>query len=243
MKISLVKLLNKNKMDERRILIVEDEPKIADALKMGLCENGFEVEVGYDGQTGLKLVENNSYNLVVLDINIPIINGYELCKIIRARDTHIPIIMLTAFSSLNDKIEGYDAGADDYIIKPFEFRELLMKIRVLLKRTTNQYLPEGTMLKAADLEMNLDSKEVKRNNTIINLTSKEFQLLEYLMRNKNRIVSRADIAIHVWDIDFDTNTNVIDVYISYLRNKVDKPFDQKLIQTHVGMGYILKENG
>ncbi len=230
-------------MDERRILIVEDEPKIADALKFGLSENGYEVEVGYDGKTGLKMIENNTYNLVVLDINIPLINGYELCKLIRTRDTHIPVIMLTAFSSLNDKIEGYDAGADDYIIKPFEFKELLMKIRVLLKRTTNQYLPEGTMLKAADLEMNLDSKEVKRGNATINLTAKEFQLLEYLMRNKNRTVSRADIAIHVWDIDFDTNTNVIDVYISYLRNKVDKPFDQKLIQTHVGMGYILKENG
>ena len=178
----------------------------------------------------------------MLDINLPGINGYELCKIIRAQNQHVPIIMLTALGSLNDKIEGYDAGADDYIIKPFEFKELLMKIRVLLKRsTTGQNTPVGTVLKAADLEMNLDSKEVKRAGQNISLTAKEFQLLEYLLRNKNKVVSRADIAINVWDIDFDTNTNVIDVYISYVRNKVDKSFDQKLIQTQVGMGYILKE--
>jgi len=141
------------------------------------------------------------------------------------------------------RLKGEDSGADDYIVKPFEFKELLMKVRVLLKRTTNQQIPVGTQLRAADLVMNLDSKQVKRGDKIINLTAKEFQLLEYLMRNKNRLVSRADIAINVWDIDFDTNTNVIDVYINYVRNKVDKPFEQKLIQTQVGMGYILKENG
>jgi two-component system, OmpR family, copper resistance phosphate regulon response regulator CusR len=179
----------------------------------------------------------------VLDINLPGINGYELCKQIRAKSSQIPVIMLTALSSLDDKIEGYDAGADDYIIKPFEFRELQMKIRVLLKRTLYQHVPVGNLLTAGDLEMNLDSKEVKRAGEKINLTAKEFQLLEYLLRNKNRVVSRADIAINVWDIDFDTNTNVIDVYINYVRNKVDKQFDCKLIQTQVGMGYILKENG
>lgn len=230
-------------MEERKILLVEDEQKIADTLKLGLSENGYYVEVAYDGTIGLKLFETHSFNLVVLDINLPGINGYELCKIIRAKNAHIPIIMLTALSSLNDKIEGYDAGADDFIIKPFEFKELVMKIRVLLKRTMNQHIPVGYLLKAGDLEMNLDSKEVRRENTSINLTAKEFQLLEYLLRNKNRVVSRAAIAINVWDIDFDTNTNVIDVYINYVRNKIDKKFNQKLIQTQVGMGYILKENG
>ena len=227
-------------MEERRILLIEDEAKIADTLKFGLSENGYEVEVAYDGKIGKKLFESYAFNLVVLDINLPGINGYELCRLIRQKDAHVPIIMLTALNSLNDKIEGYDAGADDYIIKPFEFKELLMKIRVLLKRTLQQTLPTGTLLKADDLEMNLDSKEVKRDGIPINLTAKEFQLLEYLLRNKNRVVSRADIAMNVWDIDFDTNTNVIDVYISYLRNKVDKQFEQKLIQTQVGMGYILK---
>lgn len=227
-------------MEERKVLLVEDEQKIAHALKLGLTENGYIVEIAYDGNIGLKLAQSHDFNIIVLDINLPGINGYELCKIIRSRNPHIPIIMLTALSSLNDKIEGYDAGADDYIIKPFEFKELLMKIRVLLKRTMNQTIPSGTILKAADLEVNLDSKEVKRAGKQIHLTAKEFQLLEYLLRNKNRVVSRADIAINVWDIDFDTNTNVIDVYINYVRNKVDKPFDQKLIQTQVGMGYVLK---
>jgi DNA-binding response OmpR family regulator len=150
--------------------------------------------------------------------------------------------MLTAFSSLRDKIEGYDMGADDYLIKPFEFKELLMKIRVLLKRSKPGHSQNKNVLRAGELEMNMDSREVKRGDTMINLTAKEFQLLEYLMRNKNRVVSRADIAINVWDIDFETNTNIIDVYISYVRNKVDRPFDHKLIQTLVGMGYILKEN-
>lgn len=229
-------------MEERKILLVEDEQKIADTLRQGLSENGFYVEVAYDGRIGLKLFETHDFNLVVLDINLPGINGYELCKTIRSKNAQVPVIMLTALSSLNDKIEGYDAGADDYIIKPFEFRELLMKVRVLLKRTMNQQMPSGNILRAADLEMNLDSKEVKREGIPISLTAKEFQLLEYLMRNKNRVVSRADIAINVWDIDFDTNTNVIDVYINYVRNKIDKQFEQKLIQTQVGMGYILKEN-
>jgi two-component system copper resistance phosphate regulon response regulator CusR len=229
-------------MDERKILLVEDEQKIADALKMGLTEDGYYVEAAYDGNIGWKLFQQHSYDLIILDINLPGINGYDLCKRIRNKNTEVPIIMLTALSSLNDKIEGYDAGADDYVIKPFEFRELLMKMRVLLKRTSHQNIPVGTILKAADLEMNLDSKEVKRGNTMINLTAKEFQLLEYLLRNKNRVVSRSDIAVNVWDIDFDTNTNVIDVYINYVRNKVDKKFEPKLIHTQVGMGYILKDN-
>jgi len=227
---------------EQRILLVEDEQKIADTLKLGLTENGYTVEVAYDGNVGLKLFETAPFHLIVLDLNLPGINGYELCKIIRSKNAQVPVIMLTALSSLNDKIEGYDAGADDYIIKPFEFKELLMKIRVLLKRTMQQPVAAGNILKAGDLVMNLDSKEVKREDTVINLTAKEFQLLEYLLRNKNKVVSRADIAINVWDIDFDTNTNVIDVYINYVRNKVDKPFGEKLIQTQVGMGYILKEN-
>lgn len=228
-------------MDERKILLVEDEQKIADTLKLGLTENGYNVDVAYDGKIGLKLFESNQYNIIVLDINIPGINGYELCKIIRSKNTQVPVIMLTAMSALSDKIEGYDTGADDYIIKPFEFKELVMKIRVLLKRTMTQSIPRGNILQAGDLKMNLDSKQVTRADNVIILTSKEFQLLEYLLRNKNRVVSRADIAINVWDIDFDTNTNVIDVYINYVRNKVDKPFNRKLIQTHVGMGYILKD--
>lgn len=228
-------------MDERRILLVEDEQRIADTLRFGLKEQGFEVEVAYDGKMGYKLFKSLAFNLIVLDINLPGTNGYELCKLIRSSNPEIPVIMLTALNSLEEKIEGYDAGADDYIIKPFEFTELLMKIRVLLRRSGNSLVPVGTILKADDLIMNLDAREVTRNGNVINLTAKEFQLLEFLLRRKNKVVSRADIAINVWDIDFDTNTNIIDVYINYVRNKVDKPFEKKLIQTQVGMGYILKE--
>lgn len=228
-------------MEERKILIVEDEQKIADTLKFGLSEHGYYVEVCYDGKIGQRVFDAHPFDLVILDLNLPGMNGYDLCKYIRRHNPAIPIIILTSMSSLNDKVEGYDAGADDYMIKPFEFKELLLKIRVLLKRTMTQHLPSGNILRAADLELNLDSMEVRRGDRKINLTAKELQLLEYLLRNKNRVVSRADIAINVWDMSFDTNTNVIDVYINYLRNKVDKPFAQKLIQTQVGMGYILKE--
>ena len=224
------------------ILIVEDEKKIADTLRMGLSEQGYEVQVAYDGQIGLKIFLNDPFDLIILDINLPGMNGFELCKLIRRSNEQVPVLMLTSMSQMTDKVEGYDAGADDYLVKPFEFRELLLKIRVLLKRTVNQQFPVGNILKASDLSMNLDSKEVYRGTRKIKLTAKEFQLLEYLLRNKNRVVSRADLAINVWDIDFDTNTNVIDVYISYVRNKVDKNFEQKLIQTHVGMGYVLKDH-
>jgi two-component system copper resistance phosphate regulon response regulator CusR len=230
-------------MEERKILVVEDEKKIADTLKMGLTENGFYVEVAYDGKIGHQLVTSRPFDLVILDINLPGMNGYDLCKAIRYRNKNMLIIMLTSMSALENKIEGYDAGADDYLVKPFEFRELLLKIRALLKRTPGETMPIGNVLRAGDLEMNLDNKEVHRSGKKIKLTAKEFQLLEYLMRNKNRVISRADLAITVWDVDFNTNTNVIDVYISYVRNKIDKDFEDKLIQTHVGMGYILKANG
>ncbi|HEY1018901.1 MAG TPA: response regulator transcription factor [Sediminibacterium sp.] len=228
-------------MEELTILIVEDEQKIANTLKKGLTENGYQVDVAFDGLIGQRLFLANRYDLIILDINLPGINGYELCRIIRNKNQQVPVIMLTALSTMNDKLEGFDAGSDDYLIKPFEFKELLVRIRALLKRTQHQQLPTGNILRINDLEMNLDTKEVKRNNHTISLTAKEFQLLEYMMRNKNRVVSRADIAVNVWDIDFDTKTNVIDVYVNYLRNKIDKQFPDKLIHTQIGMGYVLKE--
>jgi len=228
-------------MEERKILLVEDEGKIAQALQKGLTENGYYIELAFDGNIGKRLFQSHDYDLIILDVNIPGINGYDLCKFIRSINQHIPVIMLTAMNTTDDKIEGFDAGADDYIIKPFEFKELLVRIRALLKRTMNQQFPTGSMLRVADLEMNLDSKEVKRGDKKISLTAKEFQLLEYFMRNRNRVLSRADIAESVWDIDFDTQTNVIDVYVNYLRNKIDKSFPTRLIHTQVGMGYVLKE--
>lgn len=228
-------------MEERRILIVEDEKKIALTLKKGLTEHGYNVDLAFDGLIGQRLFFANKYDLIVLDINLPGLNGFDLCKVIRENNQQIPIIMLTAMSATDDKIEGFDSGTDDYISKPFEFKELLARIRALLKRTQNQQVPLANLLKFSDLEMNLETKEVKRDNRKIPLTAKEFQLLEYFLRNRNRVVSRADIAVNVWDIDFDTKTNVIDVYVNYLRNKVDKQFTTKLIHTSVGVGYILKE--
>lgn len=227
-------------MDEARILLVEDEKKIADSLKKGLTENHYDVEVAYDGLTGKKLFTSSPFDLAILDINLPGMNGYDLCKEIRSHNQQIPVMMLTALNAIDDKIEGFDAGADDYVIKPFDFKELLVRIRALLKRL-RQAAPAVNMLKIADLVMNLDSKEVTRDGRVIGLTAKEFQLLEYLIRNKNKVVSRADIALNVWDIDFDTKTNVIDVYVTFLRKKLDKDFPNKLIHTQVGMGYILKE--
>lgn len=229
-------------MDETRILVIEDEQKIADTLKYGLIENGYTAETAYTGKAALQFFSRNLYHLLLLDINLPDINGFDLCKIIRSENEQVPIIMLTALNSINHKLEGYETGADDYIAKPFEFKELLMKIKVLVKRTNQQEKNTSNLLKAGDLEMNLDSKSVTRNNKIISLTAKEFQLLEYLLKNRNRVLSRADIAVNVWDIDFDTNTNVIDVYINYLRNKIDKNFQHKLIHTQIGMGYVLRDN-
>lgn len=228
-------------MEERKILIVEDEKKIATTLKKGLTENGYYVDLAFDGQIGKRMFFANVYDLFILDINMPGMNGYELCKAIRAHNQQVPVIMLTAMTTTDDKIEGFDSGTDDYIIKPFEFKELLVRIRALLKRTLQQQIPSGNVLRVADLEMNLDTKEVQRDNKPIPLTAKEFQLLEFFMRNRNRVLSRVDIAVSVWDIDFDTKTNVIDVYVNYLRNKIDRQFGTKLIHTQVGMGYVLKD--
>jgi len=183
-------------MDEIRILLVEDEKKIADALKKGLTEQNFRVEVAYDGLEGKKQFESHPFDLVILDINLPNLNGYSLCKKIRNRNPNIPVVMLTALSAIDDKIEGFDAGADDYIVKPFEFKELLVRIRALLKRI-NTNIPVDNILRVGDLVINFDSKEVSRGGNGISLTAKEFQLLEYLVRNRNKVVSRADIALNV----------------------------------------------
>lgn len=227
-------------MEAAKILIVEDERKIADTLQVGLMENGYQVQVAYDGGMGLHYFTTGHFNLLILDINLPGINGLEICKKVRQQDSSLPVMMLTSMSTLADKIDGYNVGADDYLVKPFEFKELLLKINVLLKRSNQAAATQRNILQVADLEMNLDSKEVMRGSTRINLTAKEFQLLEYFLHNQNKVVSRAEIALNVWGIDFDTNTNIIDVYINYLRNKIDKNFSPRLIHTQTGMGYILK---
>jgi two-component system copper resistance phosphate regulon response regulator CusR len=229
-------------MTEIKILLVEDEKKIAETLRKGLTEQHYEVDVAYDGLIGKKLFDANAYDLAILDINLPLMNGYELARYIRSYNEQILVIMLTAMNATEDKIEGFEAGADDYIVKPFDFQELLVRIRALLKRLHQQPTAGTNMLKVGDLVMNLNSKEVTRDGKLIALTAKEFQLLEYLIRNKNKVVSRIDIAMNVWDIDFDTKTNVIDVYVNFLRKKIEKDFSYKLIYTQVGMGYVLKDN-
>ena len=228
-------------MAETRILLVEDEKKIAESLRKGLSEHHYEVDVAYDGAIGRKLYESKKYDLAILDINLPLMNGYELARHIRQSNEEILVIMLTAMNATEDKIEGFEAGADDYIVKPFDFQELLVRIRALLKRLYHLPAVGTNILKVGDLVMNLDSKEVSREGRNIPLTAKEFQLLEYFIRNKNKVVSRVDIALNVWDIDFDTKTNVIDVYVNFLRKKIEKDFSSKLIYTQVGMGYVLKE--
>jgi two-component system copper resistance phosphate regulon response regulator CusR len=223
------------------ILLVEDEKKIADTLQAGLGEFNYNVVIAYNGLEGKNLYYSGTYDLVILDINLPFMNGYELCRMIRYKDQQVPIIMLTAMDFTENKIEGFEMGADDYIAKPFEFRELVARIKALLRRSDiKQVKSEEKKLKLADLEMDIESKEVRRGDKRITLTAKEFQLLEYLLRKRGKVVSRADIAKDVWDIDFDTQTNVIDVYVNFLRKKIDKDFSPKLIHTQVGMGYILK---
>jgi len=233
------------KTDNLKVLIVEDEVGVVQFINQGLKENGFEVDFAYDGECGLKLALSKKYDVIILDVIIPLMNGLELCKKIREVDSAVKILMLTALGMLNDKLEGFEAGANDYLVKPFDFLELLARIKSLTKQTLliDDHHLENTdhIIKVVDLEVNTYNKRAKRRGKEINLTAKEFALLELLVLNKNRVISKAEIAEKIWDINFDRGTNVIEVYINFLRNKMDKGFSVKLIHTLVGMGYILKD--
>ncbi|SEJ33413.1 two-component system, OmpR family, copper resistance phosphate regulon response regulator CusR [Dyadobacter koreensis] len=222
-----------------KLLLIEDEPKTVQSLKQGLEENGYEVDIAYDGLIGKQLAKKGGYQLIISDIIIPGINGIELCREIRNWGDETPILMLTALGSTDDKVTGLDAGADDYLVKPFEFKELLARVRALTKRgsTISQ---TAQILRFADLEVSMDAKTVHRSGNKINLTAREFNLLVYLIRNQGRVISKVEIAEQVWDIGFDTGTNVIEVYVNYLRKKIDKDYPVKLIHTQFGMGYVLK---
>lgn len=224
------------------LLIIEDDLRVAELLQRGLTENGFTTTLAYDGISGKKLALQNDYDLIITDIILPKMDGIDLCKQIRQAKPNMPIIMLTALGTTDDKVEGFDAGADDYLVKPFEMRELIVRIRALLNRRDTNSNASGFILNYADLEMNLHSKMVKRNGQDINLTPKEFKLLEYMLQNPERVLSRTEIAEKVWDTHFDTGTNFIDVYINYLRKKIDRQFDRKLIHTKPGMGFVLKQD-
>ncbi|MDR2947737.1 MAG: response regulator transcription factor [Prevotella sp.] len=225
----------------KKILVIEDEKRIAEILQKGLYEFGFEVSVAFDGDTGKRLINSNSYDLIITDIILPHHNGFELTKVIKDKNPHTPVIMLTALGATDDKLDGFDAGADDYMVKPFDLRELNARINVLLKRHPNQN--ENVVmneLKYDSLTMQLDTRKVFRSGKEIKLTPKEFNLLKYLLENPERVLPRSEIAEKVWDTHFDTGTNFIDVYINYLRGKIDKAFDKKLIHTSPGIGFILK---
>lgn len=225
-----------------KILVVEDEQKVAEFIKKGLEENGFKVDIVHDGILAKHMAFANQYDLILLDIIIPKLNGIELAKELRIGKINTPILMLTALGKTDDKLVGFDSGADDYLTKPFEFRELLARVKVLTKRNAPETVNTVRVLGIADLEMNLDSHTVIRAGQKIDLTAKEFALLEYFIRNKGKAISRAEIAEKVWGLNFDTGTNVIDVYVNFLRKKVDKAFEKKLIHTLIGMGYVMKED-
>lgn len=223
------------------ILIVEDEKRVADLLKIGLEENGYQTMVAYDGAMGLRLFQSNSFQLVISDIILPKLDGFELCKEIRKVNERIPILMLTALGSADDKLEGFDAGADDYMVKPFDFRELNARVKVLLKRNAETVVRPPEQITYADLSVNLNLHEVTRNNIAIKLSPKEYNLLLYMLENAEKVITRVEIAEKVWNTHFDTGTNFIDVYINYLRKKIDKDFGKKLIHTKPGVGFILSD--
>lgn len=221
------------------ILVIEDEKRVADLLKIGLEENGYQVMVAYDGEMGLRLFRTNAFELIISDIILPKRNGFELCQEIRKADEQIPILMLTALGTADDKLEGFDVGADDYMVKPFDFRELLARVKALLKRRAVTNVEVVKELAYADLTINFERQEVTRNGVPIKLSPKEYNLLAYLVENAERVVSRVEIAEKVWNTHFDTGTNFIDVYINYLRKKMDKNFEVKLIHTKPGVSFIL----
>lgn len=223
------------------LLLVEDEVSVSNFIKKGFESEGYSIDVAFDGTMGKSFFAKKIYELIILDINLPGLNGYELCQQFKASHPHIPIIFLTALDSLDDKVTGFESGADDYLVKPFEFQELLLRAKALIRRSGSS-IGIGKKLVLADLEMETSGKIVSRAGKRIELTAREFSLLEYLMINKGRVVSRVDIAEKVWDLDFDTSTNVIDVYINYLRKKIDRDHPFKLLHTVIGMGYVLRED-
>jgi len=221
-----------------RILIIEDEEKVANFIKRGLKEEGYAVDVAYDGEEGYFQVSSNEYDVIILDLMLPKIDGISLCRKLRQEKITRPILMLTAKDSIRDKVTGFDSGANDYLTKPFSFEELLARIRALLRKSETT---TPTKLQIGDLILDLLTHKVTRAGKEIILTNKEYALLEYLMRNAGSIITRTMISEHVWDVNFDTFTNVIDVYVNYLRNKIDKGHKKKLIHTIRGRGYMVKE--
>lgn len=222
-----------------KLLVVEDEPQLLSIIRKGLSEKNYDVSAALDGTTALDMINNNRFDVVVLDVMLPDINGIEICRRLRASGNFVPILMLTALNSSENIVTGLNAGADDYMSKPFKFSELEARINALARRAGQDQKP-AEIITIADLEIDRRAKTVKRSGDLITLTAKEFKLLYYLAKNTGITLSREKILDNVWNINFDMNTNVVDVYINYLRKKIDKPYTVKLIHTIKGLGYILK---
>ncbi len=225
-----------------KVLLIEDEQRVSSFVTKGLEEQGHVVVQAFDGLTGIKLALQDEFDVIILDVIMPGMNGIEVCQRLKdENELNTPILMLTALGTTDDIVTGLESGADDYLSKPFKFKELLARISALSRRSAGGAKSGNQTLRIADLEMNLVSKEVIRNGIEIDLTTREFRLLEYLLKNKNRVVSRTDILENVWEVNFDLSTNVIDVYINYLRKKIEKGFSSKIIKTVIGMGYMIKD--
>lgn len=223
-----------------RVLLVEDEEKLAFAVKKGLENADMQADMALDGETGRRYAFERQYDVILLDVNLPKINGVQLCTLLKEAGVQTPVLMLTALDSIEHKLRGFDAGVDDYVVKPFEIRELIARIRVLARRGPTS-VPAVPVLRVADLELYPTERLVRRAGNRIDLTAKEYALLEYMMANKGRVLSKGELSERVWDLHFDTGTNVIEVYINFLRKKIDKEAPVKLIHTVVGRGYVLRE--
>lgn len=221
-----------------QLLLVEDEIKTARSIYKGLTENGFQVDLSDNGEDALERTRQTHYDLIISDILMPKLNGIEFCKSLRNENNKTPVLMLTALGQISDKVEGFQAGSDDYLVKPFDFTELLLRIQALLRRNTTASAENSFQIQ--DLKINFDSKLVWRGDKEINLTAKEFALLEFFVHNRHRCITKEEIAKSVWNVDFKTGTNFVEVYVSYLRNKIDKDYPNKLIHTRKGIGYFFR---
>lgn len=233
----------------KKILVVEDEAHVVSFIKKGLTEEGYEVSVAFDGKTGLQLALTNVFDFIILDIMLPEMNGLEVCKNIRKENKKVPILFLTALGTSENIVLGLESGADDYLVKPFKFIELVARIKSLLRRTADknpqnkeQNIQQEYIYSFSDIVLNDYTKKVTKNIDEISLTTTEYKLLFYFLQNKNRVLSRTNILEAVWGVDFDLGTNVVDVYVNYLRKKIDTNVNEKIIHTVIGMGYVLKEN-
>lgn len=225
-----------------KILVVEDEQQVASFIKQGLEEQAFDVDVAYDGMIGKRLALSRDYDVVLLDIIIPGINGFDLCKELKKERPGIPILMLTTLGTTDDKVEGFESGADDYLLKPFEFAELIARLKALTRRPSMVNTSFNNILRFEDLRLDTERKIARRAGKVIKLAAKEFKLLEFFMHNPNRVISRSELAEKVWDLKFETGTNVVEVYINMLRNKIDRDFEPKLLHTRIGLGYALSKD-